>query len=201
MPLLFYNHCDYIYSNSEEQLIAVDKVGEVVDTYNYVFVGEDQMAKSVSAAYNSDIKAYLDNGKITLTSKVRDESIGLYDKRYTDCVGVKIVFAAGDSAKNYATDANVWNIENNAMYLSLDKPVTLTKNVISNVLNIKQINIPSEVKLTSDSAEIDFCESGLMYVRVGGVAETNDSGWTVQRKDGDTVFMKFGQAQKLKIKR
>lgn len=201
MPLLFYNHCDYIYSNSEDQLLAVDKVGDIVQTYNYVFVGEDQMAKSVSAAYNSDIKAYIDNEKIILTSNVRDESIGLYDKKYTDCVGVKIVFASGDNANNYTTDANVWNIENNAMYLSLDKPVTLTKNVINDVLNIKQINIPSEVKLTSDTAEITFNESGLMYVRVGGVAQTDDKDWTIRRKDGDTIFMKFGQAQKLKIKR
>ena len=201
MPLLFYNHCDYIYSNSEDQLNAVDKVGEIVDTYNYVFVGEDQMAKSVSASYNSDIRAYVSDGNITITSTVRDENIGLYDKKYTDCVGVKVVFPSDDSAGNYTTDANVWNAENNAMYLSLDKPATLTKNVISNNLNIKQINVPSEIKLSSDSAEINFKESGLMYVRVAGTAETTDKGWTIHRKNGDTVFMKFGKAQKLKIER
>ena len=202
MPMLFYNHCDYIYQESDEQLTAVDKVGKLVNDFNYVFVGENQMAKSVSAAYNADIEAYrTDDGSINITAGTKDETRGLYDKKYSGCVGVKVVFAASESGENYTPDASVWNYENGGLYISLDKPVTIEKGIINNKTNLKQINVPAKVKVKNNSAEIDFKESGLMYVRVAGDADTTSSGWTIHHKDGDTVFMKFGKAQKLNIRK
>lgn len=201
MPLLFYNHCDYIYEASDEQIAAVKKVGEIVDSNDYMFVGEDQMAKAVAAAYNTDITVLRTGNDLIIKSSVRDEKRGLYSKAYSECAGIKLIFGANDSAKNYAPDANVWNREDNAIYLGLDKTVRLSRNNSGMSINVKQINIPSKVKIDGNSAVIEFLESGFMCVRVAGMAVTDSEGWTSKSdENGDTIFMKFGQAQRLKIK-
>ena len=200
MPLLFYNHCDYMYEDEDGQERLSDKVGEIVDKYDYMFVREDQLAKSVSAAYNTDIKVDVTDGGIKISSNVRNDSRRLYDKDYTDCVGVKIVFADKVKASDYTTDANVYKAEGNTLFVSLDKTVTV-KQGKSNALNIKGVNIPAKIEVKKDSAVIDFKDGGQMIVRVAGNATTNSKGWTIQKDGKDTVFIKFGNAQKLKIKR
>lgn len=201
MPMLFYNHCDYIYEQSDSQEAAVDKVGQVVEDYDYVFVGEDQMAKAVSAAYNMDINAESKDGKIIIGGTVRDTSRGLYDENYSNAVGVKVVFADGDSAENYSFNASVGRVEDGALYVLIAEPVTLTKDKADDRFRISMINIPSDVSIKDNGAEIKFKDLGLMYARVEGKAYTDDKSWTVKTDGGDTVFMKFGSCEKLNIKR
>ena len=200
MPLLFYNHCDYMYEDLDGQKKLSDKVGELVDKYDYMFVREDQLAKAASAAYNTDIKADIsDDGKIIISKSVRDSSRRLYDKRYTDCIGVRIVFADNVDASKYWTDANVYSAENNTLTVSLDKTVTIEKGV-SEELNIKGVNVPANIKSNNNSAVIKFLDGGMMSVRVKGEAETTSDGWKVYKDGNDTVFTKFGDGERLKIK-
>ena len=202
MPMLFYHHCDYIYNKSEteDQEKSVEKVGKLVDDYDYMFMGENQMAKAVAAAYNVNVNAELRDGDIVISGEVKDPSRKLFDKRYCGCVGVKVVFADNIKADEMKSDACVQKTEDNAMYISLDKPVTVSKSISDGSI-IKEINIPANVRADGDSATVDFTDSGLMCVRVSGKASTDCEGWTVMDKDGDSVFMKFGDGEKLKIKR
>ena len=200
MPLLFYNHCDYMYEDFDGQKKLSDKVGELVDKYGYMFVREDQLAKATSAAYNTDIKADIsDDGRIIISKSVRDSSRRLYDEKYTDCIGVRIVFADSVDASQYSTDANVYSAENNTLTVSLDKTVTIETGV-SDGLNIKGVNVPAVVKLKNNSAVIEFRDGGMMSVRVKGEAETTSDGWKAYKDGKDTVFTKFGRAQTLKIR-
>lgn len=204
MPMLFYNHCDYIYEASDEQEAAVEKVGKLVDDYDYMFVGENQMAKAVAAAYNADINAVrTESGDIVITAKTRDTGRGLYDEKYSRCVGIKLVFAEEDGAENYEIDADVKNEDKGFVYAALNRPVTIRRSAAkSGGINIKQINVPARVSVKGSGASIEFEESGLMCVRVAGEAYTTGSGWTVKTDtNGDTIFMKFSRAQKLEIKR
>ncbi len=199
MPLLFYNHCDYMYDDEKSQRKLSDKVGELVDKYDYMFVREDQLAKAVSAAYNTSIKADMaDDGTITVSSVVRNDQRRLYDERYTDCVGVRIVFADDVKADKYTTNADVYKSEGNALSVALNKTVTIRKGE-SDGLQIKDINLPAEVKVKGDSAEVKFLDDGMMSVRISGKATTNSKGWTAKKDGKDTVFTKFGKADKLKI--
>ncbi len=202
MPMLFYHHCDYIYNKSEteDQEKSVEKVGKLVDDYDYMFMGENQMAKAVAAAYNVNVNAELRDGDIVISGEVKDPSRKLFDKRYCGCVGVKVVFADNIKADEMKSDAGVQKTEDNAIYISLDKPVTVSKSISDGSI-IKEINIPANVRADGDSATVDFTDSGLMCVRVSGKASTDCEGWTVMDKDGDSVFMKFGDGEKLKIKR
>ncbi len=201
MPLLFYNHCDYIYEQSDAQAAAVDKVAQVVNDYEYVFVGEEQMAKTVSAAYNMDINAEIKDGSIIIGGTVRDKSRGLYDEDYSNAVGVRVVFADGINAEEYTHNASVGRTEKNSLYVSVEKPVTITKTTGNGDMEISMINLPSDIRLRENSAEIKFKTSGLMYVRVKGKAYTEDETWTVSTDGEDTVFTKFGDREKLRIKR
>ena len=88
MPLLFYNHCDYMYEDTKGQKKLSDKVGDIVDKYDYMFVREDQLAKAVSASMNTDIKVDMTDGEIKISKAVRNDARRLYDEDYTDCVGV-----------------------------------------------------------------------------------------------------------------
>lgn len=198
MPLLFYNHCDYMYDDKNGQKKLSDKVGELVDKYDYMFVGEDQLAKAVSASYNTDIRVDCDGSVITVSKSVRNTERKLYDEDYTDCVGVRIIFADDEKASEYKTDASVYRKKDNAICVSLDKTVTIEKGE-NDGLNIIGINIPAKVKLKQDSAVIGFCDDGMMSVRVKGTATTQDEGWSVTKDGKDTVFVKFGKAEKLKI--
>lgn len=203
MPMLFYNHCDYIYDKGErtEQKKAINKVSKLVDDYDYVFVTEGQMAKAVAASYNTEVKAEIRNGDIIISGEVKDLSRDLYDTDFADSVGVKVIFADSKKAEDYTSDAAVQKVRNDVFYVTLDKTVTISDKNIKKNMSVMEINIPAKVKVTADTAEIDFKEDGLMCVRVEGNATTSTDGWTVSSNDGDTVFRKFGKAEKLKIVR
>ena len=203
MPMLFYNHCDYIYDKSEspEQKMAIDKVEKLVDEYDYMFVKEDQMAKAVAASYNTEVKAELRNGEIIISGEARDLSRGLYDPDFSTCVGVRVLFADGVKAEDYASDAAVQKTVDNALYVTLDRTVTISDKDIKKNMSVMEINIPAKVTVKSDTAEIDFKEDGLMCVRVEGNATTSSDDWNVTSKGGDTIFRKFGKAEKLKVVR
>lgn len=203
MPMLFYNHCDYIYESGEEreQEKSIAKVQELTDRYGYMFVREDQMAKAVDAAYNTDIDVSSDDGKIIISASVRDKNRRLYDERYTGAVGVRIVFAEGQNADDYSVNASVWRIDDGDIYVSLDKDAEMFLSVPDNDIHIEQVNIPADIKNEGDKAVVSFKDDGLMNVRVDGSASTSSEGWTVTVKNGDTVFSKHGKADKLVIER
>lgn len=199
MPLLFYNHCDYIYESEDSQKTVSDKVGEVVNEHEYMFVREDQLAKATAATYNAEIKADMTEGEIYISSAVRDEDRGLYDENYSDSVGVKVVFADGTDANDYITDAQVSRTEENCLYVSVGDGVTIKHGEYDGII-IEGINIPAKVSKDHDGATVKFLESGMMCVRVKGNATTNTKGWKVEYDDGDTLFIKFGNESTLRIK-
>ena len=53
VPILFYNHCDYVYREQDSEEEKIKKVDTLVDDYGYNFVQENQLAKMTAAAYNS----------------------------------------------------------------------------------------------------------------------------------------------------
>ncbi len=196
MPLLFYNHCDYMYEDTDSQKKLSDKVGDIVDKYDYMFVREDQLAKAVSASMNTDIKADMTDGEIIISKSVRNDARRLYDEDYTDCVGVRVIFE--EDADKYTTDASVYRTDENSIYVSLDKTVTI-KQGENDGINIKGINLPSDVKIKKDSATVKFKDGGMMMVRIKGDGKTKSKGWKTEKDNGDTLFIKHGKADKLTI--
>lgn len=199
MPLLFYNHCDYMYESVDSQKAVADKVGDVVNTHDYMFVREDQMAKAVSAIYNADIKAGMTDDGIYISADVRDTSRGLYDENFSKSIGVKVVFADDVDAGQYVTNAQVSRSEGNALYVSVGDGVTIKPGNYDGLI-IEGVNIPATVRCGRDSATVKFLEGGMMSVRVRGEATTRSKGWSVEHDGDDTIFTRFGDAETLRIK-
>ena len=162
-----------------------------------MFVREDLLAKAVSASMNTDIKVDMADGEIIISKSVRNDARRLYDEDYTDCVGVRVIFA--EDVDKYTTDATVVRTDENSIYVSLDKTVTI-KQGENDGINIKGINLPSDIKVKKDSATIKFKDGGMMCVRIKGDVTTTSKGWKIEKDNGDTVFTKFGKADKLTVK-
>ena len=80
----------------------------------------------------------------------------------------------------------------------MDKPVTIKQGEYKGI-NIKGINLPSDVKIKKDRATVKFKDGGMMIVRIKGDAKTNSKGWKTEKDNGDTLFIKHGKADKLTI--
>ena len=89
VPILFYNHCDYVYREQDSEEEKIKKVDTLVDDYGYNFVQENQLAKMTAAAYNSRVSAKWDNDTLYLSAAAKNEDIPLYDKNYQNSTGVK----------------------------------------------------------------------------------------------------------------
>lgn len=201
VPLLFYNHCDYVYRERESEEEKIKKVSEIVSDYDYNFVEENQLAKMAAAALNTHVNAKWENDTLYLTAEARDKDIPLYDEDYQNSAGVKVIFADGVLAEEFAVDASVSYIKDNCMYVSLDKGARISKNTESNGLNITAVNVPAKIQKDKNSAVIDFKAGGMMTATVKGSAKTASEGWEVTQQNGMTTFRKYGKAEKLKIKR
>jgi hypothetical protein len=113
-------------------------------------------------------------------------------------VGVEIQFAEDIYAKAYTTNAAVWHREGNSLFVSLTAPVTVS--VAEEASCLRQVNLPAEITVLDDGAEITFLSDGMLQAVCHGKAETSSEGWTVTEQNGNTVFTKYGSADTLLIR-
>ena len=156
--------------------------------------------RSAAAALNLRVDARMGDGVLTLTAGQADTSFALYDAQTQGAMGVEIEFSARCSAADYAADANVWYQKGNSLYVSLDRPVTLTKAVRTGGAHLARVNAPARITPVEGGAEVVFREDGMMEAVVDGPAVTSSVGWTVTRQDGETIFTKYGSADTLQIR-
>lgn len=199
LPLLFYNHCDYVYRERESEEEKIKKADALVNDYGYNFVMENQLAKMTAAALNTRVIAKRDGDNIIISAEGRNKDIPLYDKDYQNCTGVRVIFADDTSAEDFNIDANVSYVKNNSIYASLDKDITVSKTSVDNDIHITSVNIPAKISKTDKGAALKFLDGGMMMVVVKGTAKTNSDGWEITQQGGSTVFRKYGKADTLKI--
>ena len=200
MPVSIYFHCDFAYENDAESRDYCQKAAQFQQTFGYVFVREDQQMRAAAAALNLQVDARMKNGVLTLTADRAGTDFALYDARTQSAMGVEVEFSERCSAAGYAADANVWYQKGNSLYVSLDRPVTLTRTERSGSAHLAQVNTPARITLDDGGAEVAFLEDGMMEAVVDGAAVTSSVGWTVTRQEDQTVFTKYGSADTLQIR-
>ena len=84
--------------------------------------------------------------------------------------------------------------------MGLNRPVTLRSGAEEEQPHLKQVNLPAEITTVSNGAEIAFQEDGMLQVVVAGEAVTSSVGWSVQTRDGQTIFTKYGEADTLSLR-
>jgi hypothetical protein len=200
LPLLFYNHCDYVYREQEAEEEKIKAVDTLVNDWEYNFVQENQLAKMTAAAYNTKVNAKWENDTLTLSAQAKSTSIPLYDKNYQNAVGVKIILADGKVSDGFNIDASVYYKKDNCIYVSLDENgAKISKSGENNDLPLTSVNLPSKISKSKNGATIKFLDGGMMTAVVDGTAKTTSDGWEVTHQDGKTVFRKYGKAETLKI--
>ena len=198
MPVCAYYHCDLIFRDGPDMYEgAVQTVEDFRRTYGYGFVREDQMMKATAAAYNLTVDVTAADGAFTLTPGAQDTTLPLYDARYQNACGVRIVFAA-DCDAALSTDARIVQRGDHSLTVALDGPVSIRPGTDSDS-RVLRVNLPATVETTSSGTTVRFTDGGLMEVCVRGAAETADEGWTVQTIGNETIFTKTGDAEALSI--
>ncbi len=187
MPMCIYYHCDFVYVDDAGARDYIQKVGAFRKAYGYNFVREDQLMHASMEAYDLQVQAKTQEGRLYLTPETG-----------TDAMGVEIEFAQNYNAGDYTTNAKVWTRRGNSLLVSLDEGVEIFAGETP-VSPLKQVNLPADISLTEDGVELSFREDGMMQVVTHGHCTTTSKGWTVTDWDGDTVFTKYGSADTLRI--
>ena len=201
LPLLFYNHCDYVYRERDEEEKKIKKADRIVNDYGYNFVMENQLAKMSAAAMNNLVRAKWTDDTLLLSASARSYDKPLYDKDYQKCCGVRIIFADNVNAEEFGVEASVSYKRDNMIYASLDKGVKISKSGESNDVQLVSVNLPADISKSDRSAVIKFKDGGMMTASVRGNAKTSSKGWQTTQEDGLTVFRKYGKAETLKIEK
>lgn len=198
VPTLLYYHCDWVYKDDAEARRAVQAMSDFMETYGYTCIREDQLAVASAAALNTAVTAAVDpeTGAVRLSAAPVREDLALYDADYQSAVGVKLTFADGVQAADYATSASVWRQEGNCLYLSLDRDAAVWQGERQESY-LRKVNLPAALTWEGDTLTVDFADGGLMEVEVEGTVSTPSEGWTMTRTGERTLFTRRGDPAEL----
>ena len=188
MPVCIYYHCDFVYESDLGARDYLQKVSDFQWKFGYNFVREDQLMAASAEALALTVDAKTQNGALTIAAK--DDT----------SVGVEIQFSQDHSAAAFAVDADVWYQRGNSLFVSLNRPVTLTAGELSQAAHLTQVNLPADITLLSNGADIAFQADGMLQVVVAGDAVAASAGWDVETRDGKTIFTKYGEADTLSLR-
>lgn len=201
-PLPVYYHCDFTYSNPAGTEKDVKHVSDYAKRNGYSFVREDQLVKAAAASYNSDVFVHNSKDTIEISSSVKKTDFPLYDADFASCTGVKIEFADGVNLSSYSNDASVWRNDGKALYVSLDKKVSLKKlasGSFEKMHHIVSVNVPASFSQNDGRVIVTFKADGFLSLSVKGKAHTDNDGWNSSFENGITTFSKFSSADKLTV--
>ena len=199
MPVCVYYHCDFVYESDEEARSFLQQLSDFQWQHGYNFMKEDQLMYATAAAYNLRVEVEAtENGMVISPSAISDD-FPLYDADAQSSMGIRLTFSHS-LQEQFATDSGVWKQTQSGLAVGLTGPVEIfPKTEGTDETHITQINTPARVTAGGDGAEIVFLGDGMLQAVVQGSATTEDEGWTVEERDGITVFTKYGAADTLHI--
>lgn len=200
MPVCLYYHCDFAYQSAETAENVVKAAENFRQKNDYNFVGEDQLMLASAAAYNLKANAYVADGQLRITPGEASRDFPLYDEAYQSACGIRIRFSGKFDTAKISSSASVQKWKDGALYVSLDKPISIDFSGDSTPSPIVSVNIPAKISTGENGATLAFLDDGMMQVKVSGIVTTDCMGWNMETKDNITTFTKFGAADTLEIK-
>ena len=200
MPVCLYYHCDFAYQSAETAENVVKAAENFRQKNDYNFVGEDQLMLASAAAYNLKANAYVADGQLRITPGETSRDFPLYDEAYQAACGIRIRFSGKFDTDKISSSASVQKWKDGALYVSLDKPISIDFSGDSTPSPIVSVNIPAKISTGENGATLAFLDDGMMQVKVSGIVTTDCMGWNMETKDNITTFTKFGAADTLEIK-
>jgi hypothetical protein len=202
-PICAYYHCDNMYKDAERKEADIQTFAAYARRFRYNPVTEEQLVKTVAAAYNMDltVTGETDGSGLRFEAKPGAGGNPLLDPEYEQSVGLKITFSDDIMSFDVSVDADVFNWFNGSLYVGLNRPVTITgADTPEETAHITRINLPAEVETSESGATVSFLEGGMMQVAVDdGLCRTFSEGWTTRVTTEGTVFTKFGDPGSLEL--
>ncbi len=175
----------------------IQTVAAFARRFVYNPVTEEQLAKTVAAAYNMNvtITGGFDTGGFTFAPSAEPNS------PYDACAGLKVTFSDNIMSFDVSTDADVYHWFNGSLYIGLNKTVTVTEtDTPKETAHITRINLPAEITQTQSGAEVTFLEGGMMQLVVAdGLCRTFSEGWETRHTSEGVVFTKFGEPSVIEL--
>ena len=194
MPIAVYYHCDFTAGSPDAARANIETVQAFREKHGYSFVMENQLMYASAAAYNMtvDVDAEVsEDGHIsmTLAAGAVNNLAAMYDGDYQTSTGARI--SLGEAIEGeVVTDADVWHVDGNNIYVSLNRPVSITSGEeAAENTHLTRVNLPAAISTTDTNATVQFKEGGMMECAVNGTAYTASEGWTAEAKEsGETIF-------------
>lgn len=202
MPVCVYHHCDFIYLDEATSLATIQATAAFNEKYHYNFNREDQMMFASAAALHQNVEVgggLFKEGGLQIENVVEKRDYALYDENVSNSLGVRIELAAGYDASDFKIDADVWYLDGNAIVIGLNRKVNISKGNEKDDSHIAKVNMAAQIETTEDGATVSFLSGGMMQAIVQGEATTDSSGWEVVKKDGWTIFTKYGTEESLNL--
>ncbi len=203
MPVCTYYHCDSMYKDAERKEADIQTFAAFARRFRYNPVTEEQLVKTVAAAYNMSlsVKGGLENGGLTFTASPGPGGNPLLDPDYENNAGLKVTFSDDIMSFDVSTDADVYNWVNGSLYIGLNKTVTITgTDTPEEKAHITRVNLPAEITMTQGGAEVSFLEGGMMQLAVAdGLCRTFSEGWSTRHTSEGTVFTKYGEPSSIEL--
>lgn len=207
LPVSLYYHCDFAYERLEKTQEDVLKAGEFANKYDYNFVTEEQYAKAIAASYNTKLSVTIDNTdekeqKITLTPKIKDKSIPLYDEDFQKATGVKVVLGEKYKGKIFSTTSPVWYQNDEIIYMGVGEKTIISEEKAKE-FHLNRANLPVQVIYSENGAQVKFLKGGMMQLEVTGKVTTKDENWIITKSTNRdaTIFTKYGKAETINIEK
>ena len=211
VPASLFYHCDYdAFLSPDKSQEIIEKAEKYRRKFNYNFMTEPQMTKSIVTAYNFKLRI-MKNKEFGAKSKFRISPIfekmpiGWKLNKYKKSVGVKLELGERMLGKNFGVDANVCALHNGNYYFGTSGGATVAAHS-NKPIQILKINLPAKIKQKTRKGKsiikISFLEDGLMQMRIktAGIVTNFSDNWKLQGHFNDEfTFSKLGKKQKLKI--
>lgn len=199
MPVCVYYHCDFVYESDEQARSYLQQLSDFQWQHGYNFMKEDQLMYATAAAYNLRVEVEATERGMVISPSAISDDFPLYDADAQSSMGIRLTFSQSLGV-DFSTDSGVWKETEGGLAVGLAGPVEIfPESAGADEAHIAQINTPAQVTADEAGAEIVFLGDGMLQAVVQGSAATEDAGWTVEERDGKTIFTKYGAADTLHI--
>jgi hypothetical protein len=171
IPLTYFEHIEQtLHKKStayERNFKAINFLNGFKDKYEYNFMTEEQMARSLLNTFLAEVDVTINKDRLVLKpnySLVPDKV-----KEYKNTSGVKIELGERLQGKELDTSSMFYYKVNNGHYIGINKEVEVSfvdKSALMNKIHIVRSNGPVEITINKKTLKLDLKAKGLQEVKL-----------------------------------
>lgn len=182
LPIVYFDHIENKLPGKAEQVLKYVKyLDEIRTEYDYNFMTEEQMARSILASLTSRITVkqtwaqyvwtklqdWFGNGShLSLTIAADTSQVPEQAGSYREAVGVAIEPGKKYKDQPLRVDSELFLEQGSTLYTGLGQPVTLTIGEKEASFHLLRSNVPYQLTREGDTIRIDLKENGMQQIKL-----------------------------------